>query len=154
MGDNDHGALIIQQVVLQPLDRIEIQMVDRLIEQENVRRLKEQLAECHPGFLSAGKTVGRFPEFFLCKTQTLQYTGDLALPGIAAQPLIFLLCFMVLIHQKIQTVLGNSAHLPLHSPEAFFHINDFLLDLRCLVPDRPVAGECVDLCKISQRPAA
>ena len=57
---------------------------------------------------------------------------------------------MVLIHQKIQTVLGNSAHLPLHSPEAFFHINDFLLDLRCLVPDRPVAGECVDLCEISQ----
>ena len=37
MGDNDNGVFEVDQKILKPCDRIQIQMVGRLVEKQNVR---------------------------------------------------------------------------------------------------------------------
>jgi hypothetical protein len=43
--DQDHGALVLLQMVLEPLDRVGVEVVRRLVEQEHVGVVQEQLAQ-------------------------------------------------------------------------------------------------------------
>jgi len=47
VGDGDDGALVLLQVALQPLDALGIEVVGRLVEEQDVRLLKQQTAEGH-----------------------------------------------------------------------------------------------------------
>ena len=53
MRDGDHRAGVFVQEVLQPLDRFGVEMVRRLVEQEQVRVLEEQPGQGHPALLAA-----------------------------------------------------------------------------------------------------
>ena len=55
MGDGDDRAGIILQVLLQPGDRLGIEMVGRLVEQQQVRLAQEQTAERDAAALAAGQ---------------------------------------------------------------------------------------------------
>ena len=54
VGDHDHGARIVAQMMLEPGDALGIEMVGRLVEQKDVRLRQEQLAERHAPLLAAG----------------------------------------------------------------------------------------------------
>ena len=60
MGDGKHRALEAGHIVLQPLHRVQIQVVRRLVQQEDVRILQDQAAQIDPGLFAAGQS-GEFP---------------------------------------------------------------------------------------------
>ena len=53
MGDGDDGALVRLEEALEPGDRLGVEMVRRLVEQEQVRRREEQARERDPAALAA-----------------------------------------------------------------------------------------------------
>ena len=57
MGYHDNSIIKIDQEFFKPLNRGKIQMVGRLIQQQNVRILQNQAAQVHPGLFSAGQLV-------------------------------------------------------------------------------------------------
>ncbi len=64
MGDQDHAAGIFAQMAFQPAGGFGIQMIGRLVEQQNVGRIEQQPAQRHPAPLAArqrghvGRAVG------------------------------------------------------------------------------------------------
>jgi len=64
MGNHHHGAPEGVDIVLQPLGGVEIQMVRRLVQQQDIRVLQNQAAQIHPGLLAAGETVKRLRAHF------------------------------------------------------------------------------------------
>ena len=55
MGDGDDRALVLVQVALEPRDGLGVQVVGRLVEEQQVRRLEEQAAEGDAAALAAGE---------------------------------------------------------------------------------------------------
>ncbi len=55
MGDRDHGARIVFEKALQPRDQFRIEMVGRLVEQQQVGTLQQQPAQRHSTPLAAGE---------------------------------------------------------------------------------------------------
>ena len=68
MADQNDRPAELQQVFLQPFDRRQIQVIGRLVEQQQVRLADQQLGQRQPRPLSAGQRL------------------DDLLPGLAAQP--------------------------------------------------------------------
>ena len=57
-----HGndrALILLQVLLEPVDRLGIKVVSRLIEQEHIGLLQQQATQCHTATLATAQVLGR-----------------------------------------------------------------------------------------------
>ena len=59
MRDGKHRALVVVQEVLEPQDRLGVQVVRGLVEQQQVGSLEQQLAQGHATALAAGKHVDR-----------------------------------------------------------------------------------------------
>ena len=57
--DGKHRALVVVQEVLEPQDRLGVQVVGGLIEQQQVGSLEQQLAQGHATALAAGKHIDR-----------------------------------------------------------------------------------------------
>ena len=55
MGDRDDGARVLVEEALEPFDRLGVEVVGRLVEQEQVRVLEQQPGERHAALLAAGQ---------------------------------------------------------------------------------------------------
>ena len=55
MGDGQDRALVRGQVLLEPLHALGVEVVGRLVEQQQVRLGQQQLAQRHPAPLTAGE---------------------------------------------------------------------------------------------------
>ena len=53
VGDGDHGALVLGEMTLEPFHRLGVQVVRRLVEQQQVRLAEQQAAERHATALAA-----------------------------------------------------------------------------------------------------
>ena len=53
MGDGYHRALVLLEVLLEPVDALGVEVVGGLVEQEHVGLLKEEAAEGHPAALTS-----------------------------------------------------------------------------------------------------
>ena len=56
----EHGAAEVEDVVLQPLRGAHVEVVSRLVQQEDVRVLKDEPREVHAGLFAAGEQ-GKLP---------------------------------------------------------------------------------------------
>ena len=74
MGNGYHGATEAPDILLQPLRSVEVQVVGRLVQQQNVRVLQDQAAQIHPGLFAAGETVKQLLPHFPGNGQAV---GDL-----------------------------------------------------------------------------
>ena len=54
-----HGTLILLQMLLKPVDALCIKVVGRLVEQQHIRLLQEQAAECHTTPLTTREVCDR-----------------------------------------------------------------------------------------------
>ena len=54
MGNGDDGTLVLVQELLQPQNRLGVKMVGRLVEQQQIRSLQQQLAQCHTTAFTTG----------------------------------------------------------------------------------------------------
>ena len=57
MGDEQNRTVVALQHLLEPLNRLDIEVVRRLIEDEQVRLREEDLLEALPGLLTAGQGI-------------------------------------------------------------------------------------------------
>ena len=104
VGDDNHRAGILAQRLLQPLDRFGVEMVGRLVQQQQVGLLQQRHAERHAPPLAAGKlahgrVVGR---------QHQRIAGDVQHPVQlpAAAGVDLLLEPPHLVHELVQIVVG------------------------------------------------
>ena len=88
MGDGHDGARVLVEEPLQPVDRLGVEVVRRLVEQEQVRVLEEEPAERDAALLAAGQrrdvgVVGR-------AAQRVHRDVDVALevPGVGRVDLV------------------------------------------------------------------
>ena len=59
VGDHDHGAGIVAQMMLEPGHAFRVEMVGRLVEQQDVGLGEQQLAQRHAALLAAGQRLDR-----------------------------------------------------------------------------------------------
>ena len=55
MGNQDKGIFIVLKVALQPLNMLDIQIISRLIQKENVWFFQQKLCQQNLGSLASGK---------------------------------------------------------------------------------------------------
>ena len=55
VADGQHRALVVQIVILQPLRGPQIQVVGRLVQQQDIRVLQDEAPQVYPGLLPAGE---------------------------------------------------------------------------------------------------
>ena len=79
MGDDEDGALVGLDVLLQPDGGVQVQVVGGLVQQQDLRVHQDQAGQVDPGLLAAGQ-VGKelFPERLL----NAQTGADLLQPGL------------------------------------------------------------------------
>ena len=55
MGNKDKGILIVQKIPLKPFDVLDVQIIGRLVKEQDIRLLQQQLSQEYLGSLAAGK---------------------------------------------------------------------------------------------------
>ena len=84
VGDEDDGRVEFLQVALEPLQRLDVQVVGRLVEQEQLRLGGQHSRERGPGQLSAGERAQLPPELGVAEAEAVQRRLGLVAPAIAA----------------------------------------------------------------------
>ena len=72
VADNQQSAAIFFQMIFQPERSLQIQVVGRLIQQQNVRRTKQRRGQCQAHSPAAGKFAYRTRQIFMREPQTVQ----------------------------------------------------------------------------------
>ncbi len=91
VGDEHHGERVVGQILFQPVAGGEVEMVGRLVEQQQVRPAQQQLGQGNAHLPTAREVLARLVAVGLRKTEPLEDPGHLGLHGIAAALQEFLL---------------------------------------------------------------
>src|ERR1035437_4219714 len=84
VGDDDEGALVIGEVILQPVDAIEIEVVGGLVEEEERGSAEEGLGEEDADLLAALEFAHEASVERVFDAEAIEQDGGIALGGIAA----------------------------------------------------------------------
>ena len=114
VADHQQGALPAPQGALQPLHRLDVQVVGRLVQDQQVGRFQQQTRQQRPRLLAAAQVPQRHLPLRPREAQTLQHLGDAHLVVVAALPLEALLRRAVARQQGLVVVGG---HLRFHRPQ-------------------------------------
>ena len=108
VGDADHRSGILLQVLLQPVDRLRVKVVGRLVEQQHVGLLQQQATESHPSAFTSRKGINDL--IFGRTTQGVHRTFQAAVevPGVGCVDLVLQLRLAV--DQSVHLV-GSLQHL-------------------------------------------
>ena len=89
VGYDKNSSGIVDQISLKPCNGIQIQMVGRLVQEQDIRIGEQQFSQRYARLLTSGKGISLFTEILLCKTKTFENTDDLTFAGIAVTGLKF-----------------------------------------------------------------
>ena len=81
--DEHVGERILQQVLLQPVARFQIEMVGRLVQQQQIRSRQQQLGQRDAHLPSAGELFGVARPIFLFETETVEHGAHLRVECVA-----------------------------------------------------------------------
>ena len=70
--DEDHRVRIGDEILLEPVARVEIEMVRRLVEQQQRRAPEQQLRERDPHLPAAGERLGRLREVVALEAEAVE----------------------------------------------------------------------------------
>ena len=105
MGNSNNSTLILLQVLLQPVDRLRIEVVGRLVKQQHIRLLQQQTAKSHTATLTTRQNS--YALIWIGTTQsihrTLQHT--VKLPAIHVVNLLIELTLTL--DKSIHLVVGH-----------------------------------------------
>jgi len=127
MGDDQGRACVVLQKLLQPFHRFDVEMVRRLVEQQHVAALAQQLGETDLGLLPSAQQGKRRRQMLRRDAQSLCDLRHLGLPLIAVQLLKVLLQLLVAVHQAFQLIrrFGHLGHLPLEAAHFLLQLVHF-----------------------------
>ena len=124
MGDQDKSVLVILKIPLQPLDMLYIQIVCRLVEEQDIRLLKKKFSEEDLRSLSAGEFVN-----VLVKTDLVEAEGasDLLHLGVDNVEIMChqkILDRSQLLHHGVHLILGRISHLRADVVHLLLHLKE------------------------------
>ena len=124
MGDQDKSVLVILKIPLQPLDMLYIQIVCRLVEEQDIRLLKKKFSEEDLRSLSAGELVN-----VLVKTDLVEAEGasDLLHLGVDNVEIMChqkILDRSQLLHHGVHLILGRISHLRADVVHLLLHLKE------------------------------
>ena len=154
--DDEDGAAIALQIALQPLGRLQVQVVGRLVEQQQVRTLQEQARQAQARALAAAERIGRLVVLRAGEAQARQHAGDGALPAVAVRLLKGGGQPVVLAREPVKRgrVVVRVGHLVLERAQALLHAKDRLKDLLQLAPYGVAGGGHALLGEVAHAQAA
>ena len=120
-----HSLGTLRQKLLQPLDTLDVQMVGRLIEQQHIRLLQQNLGQLDAHAPSSGELTGRSLEILAGETESAQGSLYLSLVVFAAHHHVALVLLGELLHQlgiAFALIVSAVGHLLLHLVEACLHL--------------------------------
>ena len=85
MRDHEHGAVVALQILLEPLDRLDIEVVGGLVEQEDRRTTQQQLRQLDAHAPAARELARGAVEILAPEAQTQQGLLDVGVARLAAQ---------------------------------------------------------------------
>ena len=83
MRDDDQRAVVAAEKLLQPVNRVEVQVVGRLVEQQRLGMAEERLRQQHADLLAALQLAHRALVQRVGDVEPLQQHGGIALGGVA-----------------------------------------------------------------------
>ena len=81
--DEDHGVRIGREVPLEPVPRVEVEMVGRLVEKQQRRAAEQQLGERDAHLPAARKRLGRFREVRLAESEAVEHLRHAQVDAVA-----------------------------------------------------------------------
>ena len=81
MADQEDRPLVVDQQAFEQFQRLDVEVVGRLVEDQHVRRLGEQLGQQEPAPLAAGEELDQAPRPLGREEEVLQVAEDV--PGLA-----------------------------------------------------------------------
>ena len=148
MRHDDDRALIGAQIILQPLHGVEVEVVGRLVQQQQVGLCQQQLAQLQPRALAAGEGGNRLLILRGGKAQSGQHALQAGAPGVAV---LFLKAvgqarvFLRKARKALRVALMDLAHARFHLPQLFLHAEGVLKAGLHLLPDGQRRGQVVQL---------
>ena len=113
MAHRQDRALIAEQILLQPAQHPEIEMVGRLVENQQLRLLDQQLCEHQPGALAARHPLHRSGPLKTAESHAAEHRIDLHLRPIAVETEVPLLQRLILPLEPVvfsTAVVGEGGH--------------------------------------------
>ena len=150
MGHDQNRALIIQEIVFQPGDGRHVQMVRRLIQNDQIRPVKQKLTQSHPCFLTARQRTGLLGKLLLRKPEPLQNPHDLAPVAVPVRQLKLMRIKRILLHQSSQRLPFHMLHFQLTLPDPLLQHDHIPLHLKKLIIDRMLTVHLSVLRKIPE----
>ena len=137
MGDNNDSFGIVLHIAFQPFDGLQIQVVGRLIQQQDIRFGQQQPDKRDPGLLSAGKLPDPPFQVFRPEPETGKHRPHFRIPVIAVKRLEFLLRFGIPVQQFFADLTlhlrFHLLHLPLQRKNRRKHLHQFLFHRAAIV---------------------
>ena len=84
MGHGDHGALVLLQVLLQPVDRLGVEVVGGLVEQQHVGFLQQQAAQGHAAALTTAQVLGQLVTLGAAQGVHRAFQPIVEVPGVGS----------------------------------------------------------------------
>ena len=82
MRDQDEGVLVSLEVLFQPVAAFQIEMVRRLIEQQQRRLLQQELGQRNAHLPAAGELFGAPGPIFFAESQPAEHGADLGVERV------------------------------------------------------------------------
>ena len=122
MGNQNKGVLIVLQEFGEPFDMFNVQIVGRLVQQQNLGVLQQQLSKQNlAALLTAGKLADVFIKTDAAKTEAIGKFFNFAVQGIETAVLQFRLDFTDGIHHFIKLFGRSIAHFIVQLQHLLFH---------------------------------
>ena len=140
MGDRHHGALVVLEEALEPGDRLGVEVVRRLVEEQQVGRGEEQPAERDPAALAAGER--RHVAVALGQAQRVHGPVELGLEAPRVVAVDLLLHRRLLGEQRVEVGvgLGEGCRDGVEAVEQVAQLADAVLDVAAHVLGRVELG--------------
>ena len=148
MRDHDHRALVGAQIVLQPLDGGQVQVVGGLVQEQKVRAQQQELAQFEARALPARERGHALVVLRAGKAQARQHPLQARAPAVAVLLLEAVGELGVVLREArvlLRIDVVQLAHARLHLPELFLHLKDAGKAGLHLLPDRALARQVVQL---------
>lgn len=85
VGDHDHRALVVLEQIAEPVDAADVEVVGRLVEQQDVGVVEQHLREQHPQLETAGQAGKRLVVLFDRNAEADEQLGRIGFHRIAAR---------------------------------------------------------------------
>ena len=111
MGYEDKGVLVVRQIIFEPVDVLHIEVVGRLVQDEDFRILQQKFCEQDFRALAAGEFIDLLVQADIPKAQAAGYFLNAGINGIVTARFEHILNIAHIPHQCIHFLRRGIAHL-------------------------------------------